>query len=47
MYAYLTLREMFEVNIDTEESMKSFLAFFKKKGVANYVLRRECGGGLD
>ena len=36
IYAYLTLREMFEVNRDTEESMKSFLAFFKKRGVAHY-----------
>ena len=36
IYAYLTLREMFEVNRDTQESMQSFLQFFKKRGVAHY-----------
>ena len=29
---------MFEVNRDTEESMKSFLAFFKKRGVGENVV---------
>ena len=42
IYAYLTLREMFEVNRDAQESMKSFLKFFKKRGVAHYPREKWC-----